>query len=84
MSLSTAVAVIASSSWAAPPVSAHDLTVVVVSALSAESVDAGRGLMLAVDQSPDVSHTSGAGAGDHLGGVDVELIAIGAVVLFVP
>ena len=83
MSLSTAVAVIASSSWAAPPASAHDLTVV-VSALSAESVDAGRGLMLAVDQSPDVSHTSGAGAGDHLGGVDVELIAIGAVVLFVP
>ena len=45
--------------------------------MSAESVDAGRGFMLAVDQSPDVSHAPGADAGDHLGGVDVELVAVG-------
>lgn len=38
-------------------------------------MDAGRGFRLAVDQSPDVSHAPGANAGDHLGGVDVELVA---------
>jgi len=50
--------------------------VIVVSARSAESLDAGRGFRLAVDQSPDVSHAPGSDAGDHLGGVDVELVAV--------
>lgn len=75
-SLAPAAAPLAFSWWAAPPASAHEFTVVVVSARSAESVDAGRGFRLAVDQSPDVSHAPGADAGDHLGGVDVELVAV--------
>ena len=36
------------------------------------------GFRLAVDQSPDVSHPAGADAGDHLGGVDVEISVIDA------
>ena len=76
-SLAAAGAVLAFSWSAAPPASAHEFTVVVVSAGAAESVDAGRGFRLAVDQSPDVSHAPGADAGDHLGGVDVELVAVG-------
>ena len=75
-SLSAGVAFVAFSWSAAPPASAHEFTVVVVSSPSAESVDAGRGFTLAVDQSPDVSHAPGPEAGDHLGGVDVELVAI--------
>lgn len=40
--------------------------------------DARRGFLLAVDQSPDVSHPPGPDAGDHLGGVDVEIVTIDA------
>jgi len=75
-SLAAAGALLAFSWTAAPPASAHEFTVIVVSARSAESLDAGRGFRLAVDQSPDVSHAPGPDAGDHLGGVDVELVAV--------
>lgn len=74
--LAAAAALLAFSWWAAPPASAHEFSVVVVSARSAESVDAGRGFRLAVDESPDVSHAPGSDAGDHLGGVDVDLVAV--------
>lgn len=63
--------------WSAPPPAlAHQFSMVVVSAESVQSRDARRGLVAAVDQSPDVGHTPGPDAGDHLGGVDVDLIAI--------
>lgn len=75
-SLPVAVALIAFWWSAARPASAHEFTIVVVSARSADSADAGRGFKLAVDQSPDVSHAPGPDAGDHLGGVDVELVPV--------
>ena len=43
---------------------------------SASSADAVRGLQLAVDQSPDVSHPAGEEGGDHLGGIDVDVAEI--------
>lgn len=70
------VAAIGASVSAAPPAAAHEFAIVLVSAESANSGDAGRGFELAVDQSPDVSHAPGEAAGDHLGGVDVRLVAI--------
>ena len=70
------VAAIGASVSAAPPAAAHEFAIVLVSAASAKSGDAGRGFELAVDQSPDVSHAPGEAAGDHLGGVDVRLVAI--------
>ena len=60
----------------APPAFAHEFTVVVVSTRSVPSEDARRGFQVAVDESPDVSHGPGADAGDHLGGVDVDLVAV--------
>ena len=69
--------VVAALSWsAAPSAFAHEFTVVVVSDGSAHSEEARRGFQVAVDESPDVSHTPGADAGDHLGGVDVDLVAV--------
>lgn len=38
--------------------------------------DVRDGFQLAVDQSPDVSHPPGAEAGDHLGGIDVDITVI--------
>ena len=64
---------------AAPPVGAHELGVAVVAPPRSED-GAGYpgqdGLRLAVDQSPDVSHPAGSDAGDHLGGIDVDLTVI--------
>lgn len=61
------------------PALAHEFTLAVVTP-TAESSGAGvdgrevrDGFRLAVDQSPDVSHPPGADAGDHLGGVDVDI-----------
>lgn len=75
--LGATVVVIALWSSAARPASAHGFTVVVVTSPSADSEAAARGFARAVDQSPDVSHAPGPDAGDHLGGVDVELVALG-------
>lgn len=58
------------------PALAHELQVVVVESESQASTDARRGLRVAVDQSPDVSHPPGQDGGDHLGGVDVELLSV--------
>ena len=58
------------------PAFAHEFTVVLVTAGSAQSEDARRGFQVAVDESPDVSHALDGDAGDHLGGVDVNLVAI--------
>ena len=64
---------------AAPPVAAHEIGVVLVApptadgATRAPSLD---GFRLAVDESPDVSHPPGADAGDHLGGIDVDLTVV--------
>ena len=58
----------------AQPAAAHELEMLVVApprdAAAGPAVD---GLRLAVDQSPDVSHPPGADAGDHLGGIDVDI-----------
>jgi hypothetical protein len=62
----------------ASPALAHELTLVIVEAEGGATADAGRGFRLAVDQSPDVSHPPGEDAGDHLGGVDVELVSVDA------
>ena len=73
-----AVVVVGALFWsAAPPAFAHEFSVVVVSAESVRSEDARRGFQVAVDESPDVSHAPGADAGDHLGGVDVDLVVVG-------
>lgn len=48
----------------------------VVESESQASTDARRGFRVAVDQSPDVSHPPGQDGGDHLGGVDVELLSL--------
>ena len=58
------------------PALAHELRVVVVESESPATTDARRGFRLAVDQSPDVSHLPGLDGGDHLGGVDVELLSV--------
>lgn len=64
---------------AALPAAAHEIRMALVATETAEPEgDALRGFMLAVDQSPDVSHPPGPGAGDHLGGVDVEIVPIDA------
>lgn len=76
MASSAAVALMAVSWSSARPAFGHEFTVVLVSGGSPDSEDARRGFELAVDQSPDVSHAPGTDAGDHLGGVDVEVVAI--------
>lgn len=58
------------------PAEAHDFTVVVVESGTAAAVEAGRGFRFAVDRSPDVSHPPGEDAGDHLGGVDVDIVSV--------
>ena len=62
----------------ASPAFAHEFTLVLVEADAGAAADAGRGFRLAVDQSPDVSHTPGQEAGDHLGGVDVDIVSVNA------
>lgn len=61
--------------WAGPAF-AHEVPVAV---LVPDGRDGFRdGFDLAVDESPDVSHAPGAQAGDHLGGIDVELTYVRA------
>lgn len=62
----------------ASPARAHEFTLVLVAADVGAAADAGRGFRLAVDQSPDVSHPPGEEAGDHLGGVDVDIVSVDA------
>ncbi len=65
---------------AAAPALAHEFKVGILLTPGAEGtpVDSSfmDGFQLAVDQSPDVSHPPGPDAGDHLGGVDVEMIVV--------
>lgn len=65
---------------AASPAWGHEfglaLVVDTTGATGPAGVDARDGFRLAVDESPDVSHTPGEEAGDHLGGVDVEIVAV--------
>ena len=58
---------------AAQPAAAHEIGLVLVAARG----DAVDGFRLAVDESPDVSHAPGPEAGDHLGGIDVEVSVVG-------
>lgn len=61
---------------AAPDARAHEFALALVSAPAqgdATGRDVVDGFRLAVDESPDVSHPPGEEAGDHLGGVDVDL-----------
>ena len=60
---------------AAPPAAAHKVGVVVVAPPGSTTFE---GFRLAVDQSPDVSHPPGSRAGDHLGGVDVDVTLVEA------
>ena len=53
---------------------AHEFRLVALGAVSGPSADARLGLRLAIDASPDVGHPPGPDAGDHLGGLDVELV----------
>ena len=66
----------------APAVWAHEFALAVVSAPSAPGQATGRdvfdGFRLGVEESPDVSHPPGEEAGDHLGGVDVDVKVIEA------
>ena len=70
------VTIVAATLWVgAPPAMAHEFKVVVVESDTETAADARRGFRLAVDQSPDVSHTPDEEAGDHLGGVDVDIVS---------
>lgn len=60
------------------PALAHEFAIVVVASDTAASADARRGFRLAVDESPDVSHPRGQDGGDHLGGVDVDIVRVQA------
>ena len=62
----------------APPAAAHEFSIVVVASDAAASVDARRGFRVAVDESPDVTHPPGQEAGDHLGGIDVDIVTVDA------
>lgn len=57
---------------------AHEFRVALVTATAGtvNGRDVRDGFRLAVDQSPDVSHAPGTEAGDHLGGVDVDISLI--------
>ena len=65
-----------------PEARAHEFTLVLLSAPLAREDATGRdvidGFRLGVEESPDVSHPPGEEAGDHLGGVDVEVKVIEA------
>lgn len=70
-------AIVAATLWVgAPPAMAHEFKVVLVESDTETAADARRGFRLAVDQSPDVSHPPGEEAGDHLGGVDVDIVSV--------
>ena len=79
-----AVLVVATVGWpgGVRPALAHEFTLALVTPTSGTTnadlngSDVVDGFRFAVDQSPDVSHPPGADAGDHLGGVDVDVIVI--------
>ena len=56
------------------PAQAHEFVLVAVA--PTEASDARAGFQVAIDESPDVTHPPGQEAGDHLGGVDVEVITV--------
>ena len=60
------------------PAYGDGFTLVVVVDGDERTDPAARGLRMAVDESPDVSHPAGPEGGDHLGGVDVDLRRIRA------
>ena len=77
--------VVTVSDWtvSARPAAAHEFRLALVThgaATTAEPGSDGRdvldGFRLAIDRSPDVSHPPGVDAGDHLGGVDVDISVI--------
>lgn len=61
---------------------AHEFALALITPTSGSSnggingIDVRDGFRLAVEQSPDVSHPAGAEAGDHLGGIDVDVLLI--------
>ena len=63
---------------AASPAAAHRFSIVVVTSDAAASAEAWRGFRMAVDESPDVTHAAGEQAGDHLGGIDVDIVTLDA------
>ena len=63
---------------ATPPAAAHRFSIVVVTSDVAASAEAMRGFRVAVDESPDVTHAAGEEAGDHLGGIDVDVVTVDA------
>lgn len=72
-----AAAITAAVMLVAPSVAgAHELGLVVVAARDEAGSAAADGFRLAVDQSPDVSHAPGTDAGDHLGGIDVDVVRV--------
>ncbi len=58
------------------PALAHTFTLVAV--VPDGDRDARDGFQLAVDESPDVTHPPGVDAGDHLGGIDVDIVYVEA------
>lgn len=79
LSLCAAVALIALSWSAAPPASAHELTVVLVSAGSAQSADAGRGFKR---RSGGACRAGDRASGETGGGADVRRAAAVAAAAF--
>lgn len=78
------VAVLALSLASAPIAEAHEIAVAIVISVNpdgseVDAADVIDGLRFAIDRSPDVGHPPGPDAGDHLGGVDLELIDLGNV-----
>ncbi|MEO5680133.1 MAG: hypothetical protein ABIS47_10735 [Acidimicrobiales bacterium] len=56
-----------------PPAAGHAFGVLVVAGSAGAEADRRDGFLLAVQQSPDVSHPPGEEGGDHLGGLDVNV-----------
>lgn len=78
-----ALLLMAVSGWSAAsrPALAHEFKLALVTPAAetagpVNGTDVRDGFRLAVDQSPDVSHAPGTEAGDHLGGVDVDISLI--------
>lgn len=74
-------ACLASLAATALPAQAHEITLALAIAApddtsNGDDADLRDGLRLAIDQSPDVGHAPGEDAGDHLGGVDVDLVTL--------
>lgn len=59
-----------------PPAAGHAFAVLVVAGSAGAEADRRDGFLLAVQQSPDVSHPPGEESGDHLGGLDVEVSVV--------